>query len=236
MNTLLSHEQSLVRAGHVPFFGCFGQQTPAAFLSINRLLNVHSFDTIIEIGSHDFGLSTPLALYCALSRMPAQCDNANEPVLYKNNTHHKRPKTFYTFDYVLRDRNAALMIQYLGGHFKQADMLTNETNIEDLRSLIRSSGSVLLLCDGGCKKRELDLYGEALKNGDFVMLHDWAYDDVAFDRNKREGIWMSHETKWEDGIGEGQQFGIKALCERYGIHQVYAEEFDKVAWFCGQKQ
>jgi hypothetical protein len=235
MNPLLAQEQSLIRAGHQSFYGSFAQQNPSAFLSINRLLNAHNFDTIIEIGSHDFGLSTQLALYCALSRMPAACENTNEPVLYKNKTHHKSPKTFWTFDYVLRDQNAALMVQHLGGHFRQADVLTNETNINSIRELIRGGGATLLLCDGGNKKKELELYGSVLKSGDFVMLHDWAYDEATFEHNKRAGIWFSHETKWEDGVGEGQQFGIRSLCEQYGIEPIYADEFDKVAWFCGRK-
>ena len=44
------------------------------------------------------------------------------------------------------------------------------------------------------------------------------------------------ETRWEDGIGEGQQFGIRGLCERYNIEPVYAEEFDDSVWFCGRKR
>jgi hypothetical protein len=237
MNHLQQVEQNLIRGGHVPFWGSFGQQNPAAFLSINRLLNAHSFDTIVELGSHDFGTSTMFALYCYLSRRPAVCDNPNEPVLYKNRTHHRKPKHFYTFDNVIRDQAAASVMQHLGAGFYKADTLTDQVTIDAIRGLLSNpeSGTVLLLCDGGNKKLEVELYGGSLKKGDFIMAHDWAYDAEAFERNKREGVWFSHETKWADTEGEGQQFGLKDSCEKYGIEPIYADEFDRVAWFAGRK-
>lgn len=235
MNYLQDLEKRLIRTGHLSYWGAFCQQNPAAFLSLNRLLNGYSFDTIIELGTHDGGVSTQLALYCHLSRTPAKADSPTEPCLYKNSTHHRRPKTFYTFDYVVRDQSAIDTITLLGGRFEQRDTLFNAENIEYIRGLIRNGGAVLLLCDGDNKKMEVDLYGGALKPGDFIMAHDWAYDAAAFERNKGEGVWFSHETKWESTEGEGQQFGLKDACERYGIAQVYADEFNRVAWFCGTK-
>lgn len=237
MSPLVQHEQSLIRAGHQSFFGAFAQQNPAAFLSFNRLLNAHNFDTIIELGTHDGGLSTMFALYCYLSKRIAWSINEQEPSLYKNKTHHRRPKQFVTFDNVRRDEGAIVALKHLGTLFMQQDTLFDEENIAGIRRMIDNerNGTVLLLCDGGNKKRELELYGSALKPGDFVCLHDWARDEAAFETNKRNGVWHGWESRWEDGVGEGQQFGIKDLCERYGIEQIYADEFDKVAWFVGVK-
>lgn len=237
MNPLIQHEQSLIKAGHVSFFGSFGQQNPSAFLSFNRFLNAHNFDTIIELGTHDGGLSTMFALYCYLSQRPAECP-AGEPVAYKNNTHHRRFKTFTTYDIARRDNAAIEAIQHLRGVFRQGDTLDDIFMIDEIRSSIEdpASGTVLLLCDGGNKKRELELYGGSLKPGDFVCLHDWAYDETAFADNKVDGVWHCWESRWHDGVGEGQQFGISELCERYGIEPIYADEFSPVAWFVGVKR
>ncbi len=237
MNPLQAHEQSLIRIGHQSFYGAFAQQRPSAFLSFNRLLNAHNFDTIIECGMHDGGLSTMFALYCYLSRRPAVCDNPKEPVLYKNRTHHRSPKRFYTYDIVVRDKTAAAVIEELGGTFEQRDTLTDQSSIDHIKALVSdpASGSVLFLCDGGNKKLEMELYSPALKSGDFIMCHDWAYDAAAFERNKQEGIWFSWETRWKSGEGPDQQFGIREICERNGIEQVYAEEFDPSVWFAGRK-
>lgn len=248
MNPLIQHEQTLIKAGHQSLWGSFAQQNPGILVSFNRLLNAHNFDTIIELGTHDGGLSTLFALYCYLSRYKAQCV-VGEPVAYKNQTHHRKPKSFVTYDIVRRDATAIAAIHHLEGRFVQADTLDDILTIDDIRSSIEdpASGTVLLLCDGGNKKRELELYGGSLKPGDFVCLHDWAYDRAAAAENARQGIWHAHETMWEDQadpeyetfqyplIGR-YRYGIKDLCERYGIEPIYRDEFDKVAWFVGVKR
>lgn len=238
MNPLLLEETNQIRDGYLSFFGAFAQQAPRAFLSFNRLLNVHRFDRIIELGTHDGGLSTFFALYAYLSRRPARSSNPSEPALGKNQSYHRRPKDFYTFDIFRRDETMLETLDLLGAHFIQWDTLNNQAAIDSISSLIEdpASGHVLLLCDGGCKKKELELYGSSLKPGDFVMLHDWAQDKATFEENCANGIWHMWETRWEDGEGQGQQFGIRALCETYNIEPMYAEEFDQVAWFCGRKR
>lgn len=238
MNTLQQIEQNQIRGAFLSFYGGFAQQNPSAFVSLNRLLNAHNFDTIIELGTHTGGISLLLALYCLNSRIPATCANSREPSLGVNLTHHKRPKQFHTFDYVNRDEGRAKLIEQMGAHFYQRDTLTDPKTIGFIRDLISNpaSGTVLLLCDGGNKKLEVELYGGSLKSGDFIMAHDWAYDQEAFERNKREGIWMSWEVRMENGDGVDQQFGIGESLRKYGIFQIYADEFDRVAWFCGAKQ
>ena len=237
MNPLQEYERQLILAKHQSFFGSFAQQNPAAFLSFNRLLNAKNFDTIIELGTHDAGLSTLFALYAFQSKYAAQSDDPNEPVLYKNRTHHRRPKQFFTFDKVVRDKTAIKILKHLGANFILADTLGDQLIIDQIRAMIGgpTSGTVLLLCDGGNKKRELDLYGGSLKSGDFVMLHDWARDESAYQSNVRNGVWTGWESRWEDGVGEDQQFGIRTICERHGVEPIYPEEFDGVAWFCGFK-
>jgi len=238
MNPLAQHEQSLIRGSFLSLFGGFAQQNPRALISFNRLLNAHNFDTIIECGTHTGGLSLLFAFYCYMSRRPAVCDNPNEPSLFVNRTHHRSPKSFYTYDIVVRDQTAAAVIEELGGVFEQRDTLTDQTSIDHIKEIVSNpaSGTVLFLCDGGNKKREMELYSPALKPGDFIMCHDWAYDQEAFEKNKREGIWGSWETRWRDGEGPGEQFGIKDICEKNGVEQVYAEEFNEAVWFCGGKK
>ncbi len=235
MSTLSLHEQAAIRAGSTFWFGTLCQQNPNVLVSINRLLNAHSFDTIIELGTCAGGLSLPLALYCCMSAHKLVSSDPNDASHFVNLSHHKQPRRFFTFDNVERDRAVHTLLRELGAFPFIQDTL-DEANADGIRSLIKNGKSILLLCDGGNKKRELDLYGGSLKSGDFIMLHDWAYDEVTFERNKREGIWRSWEVRMEDGEGEGQQFGVDKLLERHDIEPIYADEFDKVAWLCGRKR
>jgi hypothetical protein len=236
MSVLQQNEKKILASlNHYSFFGAFAQQNPKSYLSINRLLNARNFDTIIELGTHDGGLSALLAFYCFLSKNKSYCENSSEPSLYKNSTHHKSPKQFYTFDIVKRDLSMINLIDGLGGTFLQLDTLHNKANIASIGELIKRGGSTLLICDGGDKKAELDLYGGFLKTGDVVMAHDWAKDKEAHQRNKDSGTWSGWEIRWENGVAEDEQFGIKDICEKHKIMQIFSEEFDDCAWFCGVK-
>lgn len=235
MNMLKQIEQENIAQLHWPFFGCFMQQTPEAVLSLNRLLNFVNFDTIIELGTHDGGLSSLFALYCHGSNNKAYASHEGEPSLYKNHTHHKSPKQFYTFDIFERDIPRLNMLRVLGAKAEKLDFLNNPEGIEYVRRLITEGGRVLLLCDGGDKRKEFELYAPALKRGDIIMGHDWAKDEASFAALKGRGIWSNWETKWEDD-DTSTNFGLKKICHTNDIVQVLPEEFDNVAWFCGLKQ
>jgi hypothetical protein len=227
MSILNKIEQQQIKNFHWSFFGCFMQQTPRAVLSLNKLLNAENFDTIIELGTHDGGLSSLFALYCAGSNSPSYASHANEPSLYKNQTHHKIPKQFYTFDHMERDLPRIRFLQQMGAKFSCLDFLNNKENIENIGSIIQKGGRVLLLCDGGDKPKEFALFSPYLKTGDIIMAHDWAYDKNAFEEIKQKGIWYGLETEW---------YQIEEYCKKHGIREIYQEEFDSVVWFCGIKE
>ena len=234
---LANAEQCAIQNSHVSFFGCFAQQNPQAFVSLNRLLLAHDFSTIIELGTHDSGVATLFALYCLGSKMPATADDPREPSLYKNATHHKRPKEFYTFDNVRRDIPRLQLLTNMGANVLTRDTLTDEATIAYVRRLIQRPGTTLLLCDGGNKRREVELYAPALKPGDFIMVHDWAKDAAAMASLRERGIWQSWESWWDVGPSDAvPPEGIMKDCVLNGVKQVYAEEFDDVAWFCARKR
>ena len=220
-------ELSQIKNGHWSFFGSFMQQTPMAVLALNKLINAHNFDTIIEFGTHDAGLSLLFSIYCFGSKIPATSDNLNEPILYKNDTISKSPKRFYTFDITVRDKNWSSFCKNLGAEIVIGDILTNQKLIDEIGALITNSGKVLILGDNGNKVKEFEIYSKYLKPGDFFMLHDWSYDQSTFEENKKNNIWFSMETNFEL---------IKDIMNANNIVQVYSNIFDKTAWFCGVKK
>lgn len=226
MNPLLDNEQSSIKAMHWPFFGCYMQQTPRAVMSFNRLLNSFSFDTIIELGTHDGGLSSLFALYCLGSRMGVGAETPNEPTFYKASSHHKSPKTFHTYDCTIRDVLRMEMLKQMGTVFERLDFLNVPASIERISAVIRNGRRVLLLCDGGNKLREFDLYAPSLKPGDIIMLHDWALNEAAFESIKARNVWHGCEVMWSD---------MRDRCARLAIRPAFNEEFDESMWFCGIK-
>ena len=235
MNELLDIEKKCIQNMCVPIFGTLAQQNPEAILSINRLLNAQNFTNIIEFGTHNGGLSIWLALYCMMSNIPAACEDKNEPTLYINQTHHKQPKKFATFDITVRDINTIMVLKKMGATFEQLDLLNDEKSISYIKSLINSNGKTLVLADNGNKLKEMEIYCPSLKSGDIIMCHDWAFDKDEFSYNKAKNIWFGWETRWENGNGIENQFGVKDICIKNNIKQIYSEEFDDCAWFCGIK-
>jgi hypothetical protein len=47
--------------------------------------------------------------------------------------------------------------------------------IQEIQSLINTNGKTLILCDGGDKIKEFNLYSTFLKTGDVIMCHDYAH-------------------------------------------------------------
>lgn len=233
MTPLQSQEQQLIDRYSWSIFGCFCQQNPAAILALNRLLMAYDFTRIIELGTHTGGLSTLFALYTHGSRHPIDPEDPKEPATLHNLTHHKWPKTFHTFDNVVRDKNRVELLRDLGAEVGVVDFLNDQAAIDDIRNLIGQPGRTLLLCDGGNKKREFELYTSALKSFDFIMGHDWAKDEAAFEANKREGVWNSWELRMMDAEDDGPKFGIDKILKENNIQQVFSDEFDTGAWFCG---
>lgn len=226
MSLLSQLEKQNNKNSHWSFFGSYMQQHPNAVLSLNRLLNSENFDNIIEIGTHDGGLSTLFALYCFGSKHKAYAGHPNEPSLYKNHTHHKRPKSFHTFDIMMRDIPRIEFLKVIGTNFYLGDCLNDAGVIEYIASLIREGGRTLLLCDGGDKVKEFETYSKYLKVGDVIMAHDWFFDSLDFESAKNNGEWYSHETSWAD---------IEGSCTKNGIEMIYSDEFDQAFWFCGKK-
>ena len=80
-----------------------------------------------------------------------------------------------------------------GIDFRQGDCFNSDV-IEEIKSLINRPGKTLLLCDGGNKEREFEVYSPFLKEGDIIMLHDYAHTGTEYEYIKEMIGW---ETPYE---------------------------------------
>jgi cephalosporin hydroxylase len=78
------------------------------------------------------------------------------------------------------------------------DILNDQKTIDLIKTNIQKEGKTLLFCDGGDKKSEFNKFAPFLKDGDFIMLHDYAHDKEFFNREINRKVWFWHEAQFAD--------------------------------------
>ena len=92
---------------------------------------------------------------------------------------------------------------------------------------IKKPGTSIVLCDGGNKINEFNIFSNFLKNNDFILAHDYAKDRTTFDSYINRKIWNWLEIQDSD---------ISAACISNNLMDYNQEIFNSVAWVCKQKQ
>jgi len=92
---------------------------------------------------------------------------------------------------------------------------------------INQSGVSIVICDGGNKSSEFNLFAELIKSNDIIMAHDYAPNLEYFEQHMKNKIWNWHEIQDSDIIDS---------CQKYGLIPYMREEFLSVAWACFKKE
>ena len=97
---------------------------------------------------------------------------------------------------------------------------------EKIAPFIQDEGITLVLCDGGSKINEFNLLSPLIKNGDFIMAHDYV------------DIWENYKENYVDKIWNWCEIEEKYI-EKISIEQnlihYKKENFDPVVWVCKRK-
>ncbi len=118
------------------------------------------FDTIVEIGTYNGGLSSWVY---DLKKPEAKFVS-------------------YDIDPVINNSNR------IDIDFRIGDCFEEKTKNEIIE-LIKTEGSSLLLCDGGDKNREFNVFTEHMKDGDHIMLHDFLVTEEQFSSLQQYWQW-----------------------------------------------
>ena len=97
---------------------------------------------------------------------------------------------------------------------------------DEVIDYIKQDGVTLVLCDGGNKVGEFNILSNHLKDGDFIMAHDYIDNYQNFVDNYYGKIWNWYE------IGDNN---IQEACDRNNLKQYNKEIFDSVVWVCKTK-
>lgn len=94
---------------------------------------------------------------------------------------------------------------------------------QEVIDYISQDGITIVLCDGGNKVGEFNVLSNHIKDGDFIMAHDYVDNRDNFDKNYYGKIWNWHE------IADNN---IDDACLRNNLKSYNKEIFDSVVWVC----
>ena len=107
------------------------------------------------------------------------------------------------------------------------DFFNDQDTINLVKTNIQKEGKTLLLCDGGDKSREFNAFSPFLKDGDFIMLHDYAHDDKFFNEEVKGKIWYWYEAQFSQ---------IRESVEKYNLVPYNAAQMAVFVYGCFFKQ
>jgi len=120
----------------------------------------------------------------------------------------------------MRDRGVDVRVQ---------NVFTDSYELNDsyVSDFIRRDGTTVVLCDGGNKIREFNTLSSFLKEGDFILAHDYAVDRELFEREINRQVWNWCEITQGD---------IEQACIRENLLSYREDIFNNVAWTCKVKK
>ncbi|NBO70611.1 MAG: class I SAM-dependent methyltransferase [Bacteroidetes bacterium] len=91
---------------------------------------------------------------------------------------------------------------------------------------ISKKGQVLVLCDGGNKIKEFEVFSRILKSGDIIMAHDYSYDENLYQAYIKNHVWRWCEIQYKD---------IALSVAENNLEPYMTEEFQEAVWTCWKK-
>ena len=98
---------------------------------------------------------------------------------------------------------------------------------QEVVDFVQQDGTTIVLCDGGWKIGEFNVISKYIKNGDFILAHDYAENKEVFESKILNKIWNWHEIADSD-ISEASEENNLKIYEK--------DRFENVVWTCRRKE
>lgn len=177
-------------------FGLKSAQNKVAMNALSILLEVENPKTIVEFGTGFGGLSILLGIWARING----CD-------------------FKTYDQT-DIREEIHIFEKLSINFECVDI---HTAIPQIAERMRQPGKTIVFCDNGNKHREIVAFAPFLKDGDLILMHDYAKDDRFFSDEIVDKFWGWHESSKKDS-------------ENLDLIPVHEKLLEYAAWGCFKKE
>jgi cephalosporin hydroxylase len=185
------------------------QQHEGVFDVFRKFLSEIKPKRILEIGTAAGGFTLFLR------------DTLDELGLHDSKIKTFEPNIHPNFDY-LRERGVEIVHENIFDH-----EYMNIVKPEFVEPFINEEGTTLVLCDGGYKITEFRKLSPFLKEGDFIMAHDYSKDKEFFDEHINNKIWLWREISDEY---------IEDVFTINNLKPYNQEEFQNVVWLCMKKE
>jgi len=186
--------------------GWGSQQNYKSFEVFHNFIRDIKPKRILEIGTSLGGFTCFLKYTC--KKLDLNCDIITYDIV---------EKSWYN---ELRDMGIDVRIENV---FKENYTLVNQEVID----FIGGDGVTIVLCDGGDKIREFNILSKHIKNGDYILAHDYSYDKDLFEKDINRKIWNWHEISEKD---------IEDACLKNNLFDYNREIFQSVVWVCKIKK
>lgn len=99
-------------------------------------------------------------------------------------------------------------------NMRKMDVFQDE---ERLGKEIASEGVTILLCDGGNKIKEFNMFSKYLKSGDVILAHDYAPDYEFYTRHIQGKIWNACEITYPNIQESVETYNLKPFFYELGL-------------------
>lgn len=186
------------------FMSHCAQQNPNAFKKFYKLLAAEKFKNILEIGTADGGLTVSLRLMSGELGLSPR---------------------ILSFDIARRNWYESQCSDY-DLDIRIQNIFENNSIDKEVIDFIQSEGKTLVLCDGGHKITEFNTLSHYLKDGDFIMAHDYAETQEIFKDEIYKKHWNWHEISLSDIEGSIKECQLKKYSDI---------DFKDAVWCCYYK-
>lgn len=126
----------------------------------------------------------------------------------------------------LTEEGIDLRIENLFDHSYTDFDWEDKDKIEEVINYIQSPGRTLVMCDGGFKITEFNIFSNFIKSDDFIMAHDFSRSFEIFESEIKDKIWNWCEITESD---------IADSIERNSLEPYMKDEFESIVWVCMRK-
>lgn len=97
---------------------------------------------------------------------------------------------------------------------------------QEVIDYIKRDGTTVVLCDGGWKIGEFNILSKYIKDGDYILAHDYSYDKLTYENEIKNKIWNWCEITEED---------IKDAVIKNNLKSYNQDKFSQAVWVCKVK-